>query len=98
LFLFSGGVHCGHLRSAFVLAATEGVPKLPALALILVAILIAGLLFGALIVPSLNDFLIALPDYQDRLSAQIAALLSWLREMALTFQQKRFPVLYIQGG
>jgi len=58
----------------------KGVPKLPALALILVAILIAGLLFGALIVPSLNDFLISLPGYQERLSAQIAELLSWLRE------------------
>ena len=47
----------------------KGVPKLPALALILVAILIAGLLFGALIVPSLNDFLISLPGYQERLSS-----------------------------
>jgi predicted PurR-regulated permease PerM len=58
----------------------KGVPKLPALALILVAILIAGLLFGALIVPSLNDFLISLPDYQERLSAEIAAVLSWMGE------------------
>ena len=58
----------------------KGVPKLPALALILVAILIAGLLFAALIVPSLNDFLISLPGYQEQLSSQIAALLSWLRE------------------
>jgi predicted PurR-regulated permease PerM len=47
----------------------KGVPKLPALALILVAILIAGLLFGILLVPSLNDFLISLPGYQERLSA-----------------------------
>jgi predicted PurR-regulated permease PerM len=45
----------------------KGVPKLAALALILVAILIVGLLFAALIVPSLNDFLISLPDYQERL-------------------------------
>jgi predicted PurR-regulated permease PerM len=58
----------------------KGVPKLPALALVLVAILIAGLLFGALIVPSLNDFLISLPGYQEQLSSQIAAFLSWLRE------------------
>jgi len=58
----------------------KGVPKLPALALILVAILIVGLLFGALIVPSLNDFLQSLPGYQERLSTQMATLLSWLRE------------------
>jgi predicted PurR-regulated permease PerM len=56
----------------------KGVPKLAALALILVAILIVGLLFVALIVPSLNDFLISLPDYQERLTTQIAAVLSWL--------------------
>ena len=62
----------------------KGVPKLPALALILVAILIAGLLFGALIVPSLNDFLISLPGYQEQLSTQIAAFLSWLREKGVT--------------
>jgi predicted PurR-regulated permease PerM len=58
----------------------KGVPKLAALALILVAILIVGLLFAALIVPSLNDFLISLPDYQERLSKEIAAVLSWLGE------------------
>jgi len=45
-----------------------------------VAILIVGLLFGALIGPSLNDFLSSLPDYQERLSTHIAASISWLRE------------------
>ena len=40
------------------------VPKLLALVLILAAILVVGLLFGALIGPSLNDFLRSLPDYQ----------------------------------
>jgi len=58
----------------------KGVPKVLALALILVAILIVGLLFGALLGPSLNDFLISLPDYQERLSAHIATFISWLRE------------------
>ncbi len=58
----------------------KGVPKLPALALVLAAILIAGLLLGALIVPSLNDFLRSLPGYQEQLSTQLAELLGWLRE------------------
>ena len=49
----------------------KGVPKLLALALILLAILIAGLFFGALIGPSLNDFLNSLPGYQERLSTHI---------------------------
>jgi len=58
----------------------KGVPKVLALTFILVAILIVGLLFGALIGPSLNDFLRSLPDYQERLSTHIATLISWLRE------------------
>jgi predicted PurR-regulated permease PerM len=57
----------------------KGVPKIPALALILVAILIVGLLFGALLGPPLNDFLRSLPGYQERLSTHVASLISWLR-------------------
>src|SRR4030042_1673884 len=51
----------------------KGVPKILALVVILVVILGAGLLFGALIGPSLNDFLISLPNYQERLSNHVAA-------------------------
>src|SRR4030043_612261 len=58
----------------------KGVPKVLALTFILVAILIVGLLFGALIGPSLSDFLSSLPDYQGRLSTHITALMDWLRE------------------
>jgi predicted PurR-regulated permease PerM len=83
----------------------KGVPKLPALALILVAILIAGLLFVALIVPSLNDFLISLPDYQERLSAQIAAVLSWLGERGVNIPAEELSgvlhpgwVMILAGG
>jgi AI-2 transport protein TqsA len=66
----------------------KGVPKVLALVAILVAILFLGLLFGALIVPSLNDFLSSLPDYQERLSAHIAALIGWLREKGVNIPQK----------
>jgi AI-2 transport protein TqsA len=83
----------------------KGVPKLAALALILAAILIAGLLFGALIVPSLNDFLISLPDYQERLSTQIADLLGWLREKGVNIPAKEVAgvlhpgwVMILAGG
>jgi len=58
----------------------KGVPRVLALALILVAILFTGLLFGALIGPSLNSFLSSLPGYQERLSTYVATALSWLRE------------------
>ena len=66
----------------------KGIPKVLALVFILVAILFVGLLFGALIVPSLNDFLNSLPDYQERLSAHISALISLLHEKGVNIPQK----------
>jgi predicted PurR-regulated permease PerM len=75
----------------------KGVPKVLALVFILVAILFVGLLFGALIVPSLNDFLSSLPDYQERLSAHIAALISWLREKGINIPQKEVPGAFHPG-
>jgi len=71
----------------------KGVPKILALVLILVAILVVGLLFGALIGPSLNHFLSSLPDYQERLSAHIATLISWLREKGVNI-----PVEEVSGA
>jgi AI-2 transport protein TqsA len=61
----------------------KGVPKLLALIVILVVILGAGLLFGVLISSSLNDFLISLPDYQERLSNHVAAFVNWLNEKGI---------------
>ena len=56
----------------------KGVPKVIALVLILLAILVVGFLFGVLIGPSLNNFVSSLPGYQERLSAHIGALIGWL--------------------
>jgi predicted PurR-regulated permease PerM len=83
----------------------KGVPKVLALTFILVAILVVGLLFGALIGPSLNDFLSSLPNYQERLSAHIAASISWLREKGVNIPQEEVPgtfhpawVMSLAGG
>jgi len=83
----------------------KGVPKVLALALILVTILIVGLLFGALIGPSLNDFLSSLPNYQERLSTHITALIGWLREKGVNIPAKEVPrtlhpgwVMNLAGG
>ena len=66
----------------------KGVPKIVAIALILAAILLVGLLLGALIAPSLSDFLRSLPVYQERLSTHIAGLISWLRERGINLSQE----------
>jgi AI-2 transport protein TqsA len=66
----------------------KGVPKVLALLLILVAILLLVFLFGALIGPSLSDFLSSLPKYQERLSAYIAALLSWFHEKGVNIPKE----------
>jgi AI-2 transport protein TqsA len=66
----------------------KGVPKILALVLILAAILVVGSLFGALIGPSLNDFLSSLPGYQERLSTHIAGLINWLREKGVNIPQE----------
>jgi AI-2 transport protein TqsA len=65
----------------------KGVPKLLALGLILIAIFFVGLIFGALIIPSLNDFLISLPAYQEQLSAQISNLIKLLRGSGVDIPQ-----------
>jgi predicted PurR-regulated permease PerM len=69
----------------------KGVPKILALIFILVAILVVGLLFGALIGSSLNAFLSSLPDYQERLSAHIDTLISWLREKGVNIPPEEVP-------
>ena len=75
----------------------KGVPKVVALVLILVAILIVGVLFGALIGPSLSNFLSSLPVYQERLSAHIAALISWLREQGVNIPADEVPHILNAG-
>jgi predicted PurR-regulated permease PerM len=75
----------------------KGVPKILALIAILVVILGVGVFFGALIASSLNDFLISLPDYQEQLSAHIAALISWLREKGVNIPQEEVTSIFNPG-
>lgn len=75
----------------FLWLQRKGVPKVLALVSILATILVVGLLFGALIGPSLNDFLSSLPGYQERLSAHVAALVSWLREKGVNLPAEEIP-------
>jgi predicted PurR-regulated permease PerM len=75
----------------------KGVPKILALIVILVVILGVGLLFGALIGSSLNDFLISLPDYQERLSNHIANFVKWLRGKGITIPKQEVPKSFHPG-
>ena len=69
----------------------KGVPKVFALVIMLAVILLAGILFAALIGPPLSDFLKSLPDYQEKLSAHITTLLTWLRENGVNIPAKEVP-------
>jgi AI-2 transport protein TqsA len=75
----------------------KGVPKVVAIALILVAILLVGLLLGALIAPSLSNFLHSLPVYQERLSTYIAAIISWFRERGVNLSQEEVASTFHPG-
>jgi AI-2 transport protein TqsA len=83
----------------------RGVPKVFALIIMLAAILLVGILFVALIGPSLNDFLKSLPDYQEQLSAHITVLIKWLRMKGVNIPTKEVPrtlhpgwVMNLAGG
>jgi predicted PurR-regulated permease PerM len=75
----------------------RGVPKVIALVLILVGILGVGLLFGALIGPSLNDFLTSLPGYQERLSTYIGTVMGWLRGKGVNIPAEEVSGLFHLG-
>lgn len=63
---------------------TKGVPSAVALLIVVAAILGVGVGIAALVGSSLNDFTVAMPDYQERLREQTQALLAWTDEMGLT--------------
>ena len=75
----------------------KGVPKILALIVILVVILGVGLLFGTLIGSSLNDFLISLPDYQERLSNYVATFVNWLREKGVNIPKEEVSAIFHPG-
>ncbi len=65
--------------------------KIPAgLALVLVigAVIVAAVLFGALVGNSIDDFSSQLPIYQERLNGQTQALLAWLADMGISISQQ----------
>ena len=71
----------------------KGVPKVFALSLYWCHP-VAGVLFGALIGSSLNNFLNSLPDYQARLSSYIGGTLSWLREKGVNIPAEEVPHIH----
>ena len=75
----------------------KGVPKILALIVILVLILGVGLLFGALIGSSLNDFLVSLPGYQARLSDHIVTFVNWLREKGVNIPKEEISGIFHPG-
>ena len=64
----------------FIWMQNKGVPKVLALLFIIVAFLAVLFLIGVLIGTSVNDFTSNLPFYQEKLTNQTQALISWLVE------------------
>ena len=66
---------------------SKGVPRVLALLLILMAILAVGSLLGVLVGISLNQFVNSLPQYQERLSGQMAMVADWFRERGVNLPE-----------
>jgi predicted PurR-regulated permease PerM len=64
----------------FIWMQSKGVPKVLALIFIIIAFLAVLFLIGVLIGTSVNDFTSNLPFYQEKLTNQTQALISWLVE------------------
>jgi len=64
----------------FIWMQSKGVPKVLALLFIIVAFLAVLFLIGVLIGTSVNDFTYNLPFYQEKLTNQTQALITWLVE------------------
>jgi AI-2 transport protein TqsA len=75
----------------------KGVPKVVALGLILVGILVVALIFGALIGPSLNHFLSSLPGYQERLLTLAGTVTGWLRDKGISIPAGEVPRTFNPG-
>jgi len=64
------------------------IPAAIALSLVIGAVVVAALLFGALVGNSIDDFSAQLPFYQERLNGQTQALLAWLAELGISIPQQ----------
>jgi predicted PurR-regulated permease PerM len=65
----------------------KGVPKALALVLILGTVVAVGLLLGALVGTSLNNFVTSLPKYQEQISAETATAIGWLRDKGVNIPE-----------
>jgi len=59
-----------------------------ALALVIGVVVVAAVLFGALVGNSIDNFSAQLPFYQERLNGQTASLLAWLADMGISIPQQ----------
>lgn len=61
----------------------RGVPKLLAMLLVTVAVLVVGLFMAALVGTSLNDFSAAIPAYSERLGKEMSSVTAWLNQRGI---------------
>jgi predicted PurR-regulated permease PerM len=69
------------------------IPTGIALLLVIGVIVLAGILLGAMVGSSVDDFSAQLPIYQERLSAQTVTLLAWLNDIGITIPRETITKL-----
>ncbi len=91
-FLLSGFIAIVAAPPLFFLKQRK-IPTSIALLLVIGVIVLAGVLLGAMVGSSVDDFSAQLPLYQERLHSQTGALLAWLNGIGITIPQETMAKL-----
>jgi AI-2 transport protein TqsA len=91
-FLLSGFIAIIAAPALFYLR-DHRIPTAIALLLVILCIVGVGLLFGALVGSSVDDFSAQLPSYQQKLKTQTSGFLSWLSGWGISIPQEAFGKL-----
>jgi AI-2 transport protein TqsA len=76
----------------------RGIPSVLALIIVILGLAVVGLIVGALLGTSMNDFMTALPHYQQRLTQLSTQALGWLAGLGLDTSDENLRNLFDVGS
>ncbi|MEJ2037406.1 MAG: AI-2E family transporter [Desulfosarcinaceae bacterium] len=76
----------------------KGVPSLLAMLIVVACILLAGVIIGALVGQSINDFMQDLPVYKAKIKTQTTAILAWLATKGVKTQSLALDQVFDPGA